>query len=1171
MSTIKKKKINESTTKKIKIKKNPPIKKLTNIIQNSRQLSTTKKIIIKKNPSIKKLTNIIQNSRQLSDINSKRELTIIQQRMNEIVSNNKYLKYEVHEAGAGGDCLFYSIIKAFKHDSKIPSKYPSSSKFNVATLRSKLVSMDDKYPIEEFRQNILTLRGDMSAKDIINIEDNDVNMQHIIQDSKYAKTTNTFNKHVKSSNFWANEWVISKIAWMLNIKFIIFNEDNTTFITYNNDDVVHPEYYVFIYKTTIHYQFVTYDNKAVFTKQELPKHILDIINKQIPLQTTNINNNAKRQLSNGNYNNAERQLSNGNYNNAERQLSDDNYNNIEHPNNTTHNNVNRSNMIQPSEWVLPNKKNFISWINNTFLQYKIEDMSELERNKNAPFKLFSYQKFIRDYMQGNSPNRGILLYHGLGSGKTCTSIAVAETVETSRKIIIMLPASLKANYIKQLQFCGNPNYKDNVTLIKSKYHFISYNSSTKLKQITDLGKFALDNKLLIIDEIHNLVSMMLNEEQAGRQIYKKIMQARNLKIVCLSGTPFINTPFEAAFLFNMLKGHIESISFTINGTVSGKQIKMKELTTFAQQLSITIPEIDFVNDIQYAANKLNIYLAINHWNYNFNNVIKSIVDFAATNDINIQPIINERESIAINTETLFPENIDQFQSYFINNIDEYTQEFKEHNMFMRRIQGLVSYVKGENDKLYPAIKAEHVEELPMSDYQFRIYETIRREYERPQERRSIAIKSTGNKSKKKNTAMSSVRVYSRQTCNFVFPEIVRRPYPEKLMNKIYKQKNKDTVKYNNSLDEDEGEGSIAKKLQTKINTLFMQMEENADTWLTNGPEGLDKYSPKMKKLLDNINKSPGSCLIYSQFRRVEGLEIFIRILNANGFQQFNPLNNTNDKHTYGIYSGMEKDKDKADMINTFNSFENRNGERIKIFLTTAAGAEGIDLRNLRQIHIMEPYWHEVRIQQVIGRGRRMNSHIDLPIHDRNIEIFRYLMKFTPQQAESSEERVLKTTDEHILTTAIKKSELTNVLLDLIKKAAVDCHLNVKDHGLDCFTFGTNNSNLDGFAYKPNIRDDMAYLRDIQTTGLTHKVKSKLTMGILDQTNNIIYIKNSNLKQLVTISNQLTPINTSTISKKHIKVYVNIDTKQVYDFKSIKNKKHIIIGTVTRDGTFNKKK
>ena len=42
---------------------------------------------------------------------------------------------------------------------------------------------------------------------------------------------------------------------------------------------------------------------------------------------------------------------------------------------------------------------------------------------------------------------------------------------------------------------------------------------------------------------------------------------------------------------------------------------------------------------------------------------------------------------------------------------------------------------------------------------------------------------------------------------------------------------------------------------------------------------------------------------------------------------------------------------------------------------------------------MEPYWHPVRISQVIGRARRINSHIDLPKELQTVKVFMYLLSY----------------------------------------------------------------------------------------------------------------------------------------------------------------------------------
>ena len=56
-------------------------------------------------------------------------------------------------------------------------------------------------------------------------------------------------------------------------------------------------------------------------------------------------------------------------------------------------------------------------------------------------------------------------------------------------------------------------------------------------------------------------------------------------------------------------------------------------------------------------------------------------------------------------------------------------------------------------------------------------------------------------------------------------------------------------------------------------------------------------------------------------------------------------------------------------------------------MITASGAEGISLRNVRYVHLVDPYWHPVRLEQVIGRARRICSHKDLPPELQTVTVY----------------------------------------------------------------------------------------------------------------------------------------------------------------------------------------
>ena len=94
------------------------------------------------------------------------------------------------------------------------------------------------------------------------------------------------------------------------------------------------------------------------------------------------------------------------------------------------------------KYILEQRKAYVNWINSEFYD-KIIDESEDPKIKN------SYQLFVKGYLSLESPFRGLLVYHGLGTGKTATSVITAEGLSTL-PINTFLPASLEGNYISEI-------------------------------------------------------------------------------------------------------------------------------------------------------------------------------------------------------------------------------------------------------------------------------------------------------------------------------------------------------------------------------------------------------------------------------------------------------------------------------------------------------------------------------------------------------------------------------------------------------------------------------------------------------------------------------------------------------------------------------------------------
>jgi hypothetical protein len=119
-------------------------------------------------------------------------------------------------------------------------------------------------------------------------------------------------------------------------------------------------------------------------------------------------------------------------------------------------------------YYMNNRAIFVKFINDLFERTYGEQLAREDTGaitcatigRNAKdMDLFTHQKIVRDYLNLYTPYRGLLLFHGLGSGKTCTSIAIAEGMKSMNKIVVMTPASLRRNYLDELKKCGDYIYK----------------------------------------------------------------------------------------------------------------------------------------------------------------------------------------------------------------------------------------------------------------------------------------------------------------------------------------------------------------------------------------------------------------------------------------------------------------------------------------------------------------------------------------------------------------------------------------------------------------------------------------------------------------------------------------------------------------------------------------
>jgi hypothetical protein len=534
-----------------------------------------------------------------------------------------------------------------------------------------------------------------------------------------------------------------------------------------------------------------------------------------------------------------------------------------------------------------------------------------------------------------------------------------------------------------------------------------------------------------------------------------------------------------------------------------------------------------------------------------------------------------------------PDNKDDFKAMFDYNEDN--GKITNISAFQRRILGLTSYFRSAQEQLLPRFDNTedgnifHMMKCEMSRHQYGIYEKIRKkeadEEERLRKRRLNAKAGDEDIS-------PTFRIFSRSACNFAFPEGIERPLPDKTDKKKAISENDFNavpleVRRNadENFDEDEAdvgdtvvgeEGEAEEKTetekpdakllnyQTRIQKALEQLKVNPEKprekeYLSK--THLGEYSPKFVELLNQLQDegNKGLHLIYSQFRTIEGVGILKLILEANGFAEFKLkktganweiVNNEEDKGKpkFVLYTGTETAEEKELIRNIYNGSwdlvppaisaqvkeiheNNLYGEIIKIFMITSSGAEGINLKNTRFVHLVDPYWHMVRMEQVIGRARRICSHQELPEDMRTVKVFLYLAVLSEEQKTSKNNIELRirdvskkdrktpvTTDESLFEIASIKDKTNKTILKAVKETAIDCSVYAGKNtaeSLVCYGYGKVSSNQ--FGSFPSFQRDMIEKPEMNVRKTTWKAQRIKEHGVE-------YALNAETKEVYTMEN-----------------------------------------------------
>jgi hypothetical protein len=607
------------------------------------------------------------------------------------------------------------------------------------------------------------------------------------------------------------------------------------------------------------------------------------------------------------------------------------------------------------------------------------------------------------------------------------------------------------------------------------------------------------------------------------------MNAQNAKIMFLSGTPIINRIYEITKIFNILRGYMHVLEYNFKSTF--------DTGINYDKLQYTLKKNKHVDQIIVNKAKKQLKITKNPDNFITSPDNKGLL-YRPEETIDAEKFKEEiskiiqsmgyKFSIAEKKETVFPEDEEVFEQLFYN---RELNKIKRIDLIKKRIVGLTSYYEYQDKRDYPTLKPINVVQVPMSEFQFGTYERFRH-----QEIEEEKIQKRRQNPEDDDDAQSSYRIKSRLACTFAFPEEIGNPYDNKM--------GEHNIEFIETLGEkldnfdirmSQAEAMKKKDIDKKIKEGYLKLlDQEKAKYLDIKNGSLAKYSPKYLTMIQNIQKNApnGKILVYSFFLSLIGLNSFSYALIQTGkwapfrLKKINKMweideredekdkKDKKDKWKFVFYAGGEDteirdiyrkiinsewDKLGADcekLVKQLKAIHSNNnyGEVIKMMMTTKTGSEGLDLKEMRYIHIMEPYWQHVLIDQVIGRGVRNKSHLSLPEKDRNVEVFIYMSTITPNlvrkisyidvrndtykysnPALSDKVNKVVTSDEYLYLTSERKRLVITEFQRLMKESAFDCALNYRDNKLNpansklvCMDYSTKNR--DEYLYTPGLED-----------------------------------------------------------------------------------------------------
>ena len=724
-------------------------------------------------------------------------------------------------------------------------------------------------------------------------------------------------------------------------------------------------------------------------------------------------------------------------------------------------------------------------LNDPTFNYKIFNKEEFNRYKIKKQGLDSFgkeetlefiknptQNFIGAYMSPNTPFNSILLWLGVGVCKTCAALTAAENYRkdggelTRSKITVLLPADSLIQSWKNQIF----NLKKDIRNTNKNIN-VQCTGDTFKKEMGFFDEMTLDSKIRKVSKVINKYYEFMGYRKFANKVNNEILEVTK-------------------------------------GREDRENLKIELIRKKYSNRIFILDEVHFTR--QYASNKGK--------NKDIAEVLELIARYGENNKLilaSATPMYNSAiEIIEILNMMLLNDKRAPIESYQVFKSDGYELTEQGAQILIEKSRGYISYLRGENPitfpvKIYPELKISagdavdsylpnpqytlkkgeltslddttKIKDLsfikcPMSDTQYEVYKFV-----------AYGDEEGGLEEEEETSEGDNFSIPSTVASNIVYP------IGKAAENIICLQGDKGF---------DEAFHTIAPTNENKSNLRYRFSDKAImdDGQPFMAENNLMTFSCKFYNILQLVKRSEGICFFYSKYLK-PGIVSLALMLEQNGYARFSegnmynnmlyeqpafqrcfcgrtnfephpkydksrPLDNENHPFTQGRYIFLTGETPKTtlnyliDQCNGEGEATSSNlwGQHIKFVLGSNVLEQGINLYNVREVHVIDPWHHLNRTEQVVGRAIRNFSHKNLPPDKRNVSVYLYCATI-PTDNEALPELRIETTDEKTYRHAYYKSKKIAIITRLFKKNAVDCLLNKNGNQLTVEYFGNTPLNI----------------------------------------------------------------------------------------------------------------